>query len=220
MDTIQEIMSLDMNAVGDEVAMTYWAKEQDKSFSDIVNRVVNYVCSDWTLPRRERMREILLQKKFVPNSPCWMNAGTHMKSLAACFVLPLEDSMKSIFNTARDMAMVFKEGGGAEHRGGIEWVVVAGEQMEGDLGGGGHGLERPDDDLTFDVVRLEHVARHDHERTALVPGQPADGGDYLEPGRDEAGLGFRAEVLPAGHAQLPVGAVDEADHGLDRTEGV
>lgn len=112
MNTIQEIMSLDMNAVGDEVAMTYWAKEQDKSFSDIVNRVVNYVCSDWALPRRERMREILLQKKFVPNSPCWMNAGTHMKSLAACFVLPLEDSMESIFNTARDMAMVFKEGGG------------------------------------------------------------------------------------------------------------
>jgi len=56
--------------------------------------------------------EAMSSLKFLPNSPTLMNAGTGQGTLSACFVLPLEDTMEGIMDTAKSAAMVQKFGGG------------------------------------------------------------------------------------------------------------
>ena len=75
-------------------------------------RVADYVGAMESQEVRNEFYEMMNNGEFLPNSPTLMNAGKPGAQLAACFVLPIEDSMESIMAAATAQAMIFKSGGG------------------------------------------------------------------------------------------------------------
>ena len=88
---------------------------------DVFNRVATAVAAaERTEEERgrygERFFDVMMTRKFLPNSPTIVNAGVEASGgagcLSACFVLSPEDDMRSIMDVASDAAMIEKWGGG------------------------------------------------------------------------------------------------------------
>lgn len=88
-----------------------------EQWGEIVKRVVTHVAKAETDPRRrEEFTAVLMRlmetRAFVPNTPCLVNAGKPKAQLAACFVLPVPDSLEGIMEHAKQCALIHQSGGG------------------------------------------------------------------------------------------------------------
>ena len=84
----------------------------EKTEFDLFRRVSNFLGN--TPEQSESFYQEMANHRFMPNTPCLVNAGVDDSSgqLFACFVLPIEDSMDDIFTTLRHTALIHKTGGG------------------------------------------------------------------------------------------------------------
>ena len=88
----------------------------DKTPADLFRRVADDIASAEKAKAvrkkyAEEFFQAMMARDFLPNSPTLTGAGRGM-CLSACFVLPIEDSLDSIFETVKNAALVHKEGGG------------------------------------------------------------------------------------------------------------
>ena len=118
---VRDDIGLSQNAVK-VLAKRYLLKNEQGRIIEtparMFRRVAKAVAQAEALYRRSTSKaekefyEMLTNLEFLPNSPTLMNAGTEIGQLSACFVLPVEDSIKSIFRAVENMAIIHQSGGG------------------------------------------------------------------------------------------------------------
>ncbi|MCD4830140.1 MAG: vitamin B12-dependent ribonucleotide reductase [Candidatus Cloacimonetes bacterium] len=82
-----------------------------EDWDSLVRRVAGNIAAGDTA-KEQRYARLIDSGAFLPNSPTLMNAGGDLQQLSACFVLPVEDSMDSIFSSIHNAALIHKSGGG------------------------------------------------------------------------------------------------------------
>jgi len=107
-------MKLSENAVK-VLEKRYYLKDENgntiEDWKGMITRVANNIAGGDSILFK-KFFDLLDSGAFLPNSPTLMNAGNELQQLSACFVLPIDDSMESIFTTIKNAALIHKSGGG------------------------------------------------------------------------------------------------------------
>jgi ribonucleoside-diphosphate reductase alpha chain len=94
-----------------EALKARYLREGEKGWEDICERVAKAIAT--SKEEYLEFKALMVRKIFVPSSPTLMNAGTELGQLAACFVVPVEDSVEEIFDALKTTALIQKTGGGS-----------------------------------------------------------------------------------------------------------
>ncbi len=110
---VKDELKLSVNAVR-VLKRRYLLKDEDGNVIEtplqLFRRIAKAVALD---PESEdEFLNMQVNLEFLPNTPTLMNAGTDLGQLSACFVIPVEDSLVSIFDAVKSMALIQQSGGG------------------------------------------------------------------------------------------------------------
>lgn len=105
-----------LTETGEKIFKLKYAKDEEETWADACLRVALYVASvededaqaEWTA----KFFQLIHELAFLPAGRILANAGTEIKNLMNCFVLPMEDSRKEIYKTLGNAAEIFTYGGG------------------------------------------------------------------------------------------------------------
>ena len=124
MNLVEDKLNLSENAVK-VLEKRYLKRDKDgnctETPADMFRRVANTIAAgDLNFGKTQsdvdkladRFYETITNCYFMPNSPTLMNAGRELGQLAACFVLPVEDSLEGILESVKNTALIHKSGGG------------------------------------------------------------------------------------------------------------
>ena len=97
----------DQGAVTETIPQLFWRIATDMAHAEQL-----YPASTRLTGAAQRFYASMARLEFLPNSPTLMNAGRPLQQLAACFVLPVEDSLNSILDAVKEQALIHQSGGG------------------------------------------------------------------------------------------------------------
>jgi ribonucleoside-diphosphate reductase alpha chain len=110
---VRDELKLSVNAVR-VLERRYLLKDENGNVAEtplqLFTRIAKAVALD--PESEEEFLSMLVNLEFLPNTPTLMNAGTDLGQLSACFVIPVEDSLVSIFDAVKSMALIQQSGGG------------------------------------------------------------------------------------------------------------
>ena len=101
-----------VSKMAEQILKKRYYKEGEKSWEDVANRVVDDIASDWNEDDKEIIRQMIINRYMVPNSPCLVNAGNPNGGKLACFVVDFKDTIEDIYKTKLDFALIARKGGG------------------------------------------------------------------------------------------------------------
>ena len=99
-----------LDFLASETLKARYLREGEKDWEDICKRVAEAIAR--TEEEYLEFKDLMVRKIFLPSSPTLMNAGTELGQLAACFVIPVEDSVEAIFDSIKTAATIQTTGGG------------------------------------------------------------------------------------------------------------